>query len=209
MRIAFGVAVFAALAACGGDSGPTEIISNGSVKTVKLSASGVTVQAGETSPMTVTARDSAHHMIVGRTVTWLSRDPTIVTVSSTGVLSAVAEGTAYVTATVDTVTDSVSVHVITKVAYVVILPQFTHVVIPNRLQMSVLLQDSTHTAIPGTVLGGSTWSVSDIGVATIGPTGLLQSKGVGSVVVTARFQSGSFPAFTSTTTVFVDKQVGG
>src|SRR5690349_271214 len=106
MRMARGAALLVAvtaIGACGGgESGPTEILSNGTVKTVKLSATGLTVQAGETAPaLTATARDSAHHRIVGRTVTWVTRDPGVVTVSGDGVLTAVAEGSAYITATVD------------------------------------------------------------------------------------------------------------
>lgn len=209
MRMACAAALLAVVAGCGGgDGGSTEPTSNGSVKSVKLSASGKTIQAGETSEMTVTARDSVHHLIVGRPTTWETRDSTIVTVSADGGLTAIADGIAYVVATVEGIADSAAIHVIPRVSFVVALPQGFTVLIPNRLQMSVLLQDSTHTAIPGTVLGGTTWTVSDVTKATIGPTGLLQSVGVGSLVVTARFQSGSYPAFTATTTVFVVKSVG-
>lgn len=205
--VPLGALLLVAAASCGGgdSTGP----SGGKVKTVALSAASFTLQVGETSTLTATARDSTGHQVTGRTVTWLSRSPEIVSVQATGAVSAVAIGSAILTATVDSVTDSVTVFVIPRVAFVIVLPQATTVLIPNRLQYSVLLQNANHEPIPGTVLGGATWSVSDVTKATISPTGLLQSVGVGTVVVTARFQSGSFPAFTSTTNAFIVERVGG
>jgi alpha-tubulin suppressor-like RCC1 family protein len=77
------------------------------VASVTVAPSVATIAPGSTAPLTATVRDAAGQPITGRTITWLSADPAVVTVSATGVVTAVgAGGPVAVTATVEGVSGS-------------------------------------------------------------------------------------------------------
>lgn len=86
------------LAACGGggDGGPTPPTPTPTVRGVSVTPSAATLRVGETQSLTalVDAINGA-----GTTVTWSSDNPTLATVSASGVVTAVATGTAVVRAT--------------------------------------------------------------------------------------------------------------
>jgi len=70
------------------------------VASVTLSPSDVELTLGDTLRLVATARDSAGSVLTGRPVVWASSDVNAVTVSSTGLLTALSAGTSTVTATV-------------------------------------------------------------------------------------------------------------
>jgi uncharacterized protein YjdB len=69
------------------------------VATVTVSPTSVTLNQGATSQLTATARDSAGNVISGQTFTWSSSNNVVATVSPSGVVTAVAAGSATVSAT--------------------------------------------------------------------------------------------------------------
>src|SRR6185437_8248036 len=71
------------------------------VATVSVSPSSLSLTVGQTGTFTSTARDSTGGTLTGRTATWTSSNTGVATVSSGGVVTAVAAGTATITATVD------------------------------------------------------------------------------------------------------------
>jgi alpha-tubulin suppressor-like RCC1 family protein/uncharacterized protein YjdB len=71
------------------------------VSSVTVSPAGATVLVGTTRDFTATARDAAGNVLTGRPVTWSTSDPNVATVSATGVVTGVGEGTAIITATVE------------------------------------------------------------------------------------------------------------
>jgi len=81
------------------------------VNTVTLSPTTATLVTGGTQPLAVTARDSSGNVLTGREATWSSSDTTKVRVSSAGVVTGVAAGSAVMTVTVEgkTATASISV----------------------------------------------------------------------------------------------------
>ena len=52
-----------------------------------------------TVQLTATVKDTAGNVITGKPVTWRSKDTTVATVSSTGLVTGVSQGTTYVVAT--------------------------------------------------------------------------------------------------------------
>src|SRR5690242_12636039 len=85
--------VFAA--SCGG--GDTE--PDNTVATVAVTGSS-TIQPGTTSQLTAIPRNAAGTAITGLTATWSSSSNAVATVSNTGLVTAVANGTTTITATV-------------------------------------------------------------------------------------------------------------
>ena len=69
------------------------------VTTVTVSPSSASVVAGATTPLTATVKDQQGNVMTGQTVTWTTSNAAAATVSSSGVVSGVAAGSATITAT--------------------------------------------------------------------------------------------------------------
>jgi hypothetical protein len=93
-----GVAV---LAACSPKS--TTAINNGGstvpVASVAVSLAASSIDVGQTAQATVTLKDSTGATLSGRTVTWASNKTSVATISTSGLVTAVAAGSAQITAT--------------------------------------------------------------------------------------------------------------
>ncbi|MGQ0539573.1 MAG: Ig-like domain-containing protein, partial [Gemmatimonadaceae bacterium] len=69
------------------------------VSQVVVTPAQVTLAPGQTSQLTVTLSDSAGNVLSGRTVTYASNNVAVATVSSSGLITAVAEGAAQIVVT--------------------------------------------------------------------------------------------------------------
>jgi uncharacterized protein YjdB len=69
------------------------------VASVAVTPSPASVQVGSTVQLTATPKDASGNTLTGRTITWASDNTAAATVSSSGLVSGVAAGTANVTAT--------------------------------------------------------------------------------------------------------------
>ena len=85
----------------GGGGGSTAAPAPASVDTVVVSPNSLAIVLGQSRPLTATPRDAAGNALAGRSVTWTSGQPTVATVSETGVVTGVAAGLATITATVE------------------------------------------------------------------------------------------------------------
>jgi len=102
------------IATSGGKSGQaalTVVPAPVPVASVTISPATVTLVIGATQQMTATATDANGNVLTGRTVTWSSSDPTKATVTPTGVVQAIAAGTATIVATSETKSGSATVTV--------------------------------------------------------------------------------------------------
>ncbi|HET9276387.1 MAG TPA: Ig-like domain-containing protein [Gemmatimonadales bacterium] len=71
------------------------------VTAVVVAPGSQTLYLGETSQLAVSVRDQRDSVLTGRTTAWLSANPGIATVSASGLVTAVTEGIAVITATVE------------------------------------------------------------------------------------------------------------
>ena len=69
------------------------------VASVVVQPGAVQVQAGKTQQLVASVLDAAQNPLTGRPVTWTSGTPAVATVSNTGLVTAVAPGSATITAT--------------------------------------------------------------------------------------------------------------
>ena len=81
------------------------------VASISVSPSTATLNAGATSQLTATTRDASNNVLTGRTITWVSANTAVATVSATGLVTAKAAGTAQVTATSEGKSASASITV--------------------------------------------------------------------------------------------------
>jgi uncharacterized protein YjdB len=98
-----------------GKSGSTTLaIQPIAVATVIPSLTQFTIAVGETTPLAVTLKDVTGETLTGRPVTWSSSAPSIATVSGQGLVTALANGTATITAAVQGKTAVATVTVASK-----------------------------------------------------------------------------------------------
>ncbi len=87
-------------ATAGGKSGTAAVtVAPVPVASVTVAPSSATILVGATVQLTATPKDSAGNLLSGRTVTWSTSVPAVATVSSSGVVTGVATGSAAITAT--------------------------------------------------------------------------------------------------------------
>jgi Bacterial Ig-like domain (group 2) len=81
------------------------------VATVTVSLGTSTLLVGQTTQATAVLKDASGHVLTGRIITWTSANTGVATVSSTGLVTGVAAGTATITATSEGQSGSASIAV--------------------------------------------------------------------------------------------------
>ena len=89
----------------------------GIVDRVELDAAAIALEEGDLQQLTATAKDVNGNVIAGRFVRWTSSDDGVLSVSATGVVTAVRAGQAIVTARVDGKAATATARVTTELAY--------------------------------------------------------------------------------------------
>jgi hypothetical protein len=153
------------------------------VSTVSVTADSSSVVVGTTLQMTAQARTAAGTVMTGQTFSWSSSAPAVATVSAGGVLTAVAPGTAAISATVGTVTGTMNVTVrAVPVAAVAIIPSVDSIQAGLARQLVVRV-----TAADGSVLAGRTvtYTSSNQNALSVLSTGVMAGLTAGTSTVTA------------------------
>jgi uncharacterized protein YjdB len=139
---------------------------------------------GDTGTLGATVLDSRGHSVVGATVQWTSSSTSVATVSTAGLVTAVANGSATITASSGTVSDGTQVHIEQTVHSLrlsstsVELSALTDTL---RLRADVL-DHNGHVITTAAVQ----WSSADSSVATVTSAGVITANANGSTTITAR-----------------------
>ena len=149
--------------------------------TVSLGFSSLSV--GASGQASVTLKDASGNVLSGRAITWASSNPSIATVSSTGVVQAVGLGTATISATSEGVTGSASVNVVAApVASVTVTLTSSSLAVGQSTQGTAVTKDANGNVLTGRSI---TWASSNTAVATVSSTGLVQAVATGSATISA------------------------
>ena len=169
-------------ATSGGASGNATVTVEQRVAEVRVSPDSVTLVAlGDIVRLAVEALDANGHEVAGAEVAWSSAD-SVATVDDAGLVTAVGNGTAAVTATSRDVFGSANVAVRQKVAEVRVSPDSVALFsIGDTVRLTAEALDANHHAVAE---AGLDWSGID-SVMTVDPTGLVTAVGNGIAVVTA------------------------
>lgn len=149
---------------------------------VTLAPTSVTLNPGQTATLTATTKSADGTVLTGRVVTFGSDDVGVAQVSSDGVVTGVAPGTASITATSEGQVATATVTVQPAVAYVAVAPSSVFVRRNGTVQLSVTAYDAGGHAITGRSV---TWASGDEHLATVSSTGLVTAKRTGTVTITA------------------------
>ncbi len=174
-----------------------------SAATVTLSLSQFSLYIGQTTQLGVTTKDVTGGTLTGRAVAWSSASPTIATVSSQGLVTAIAAGVATVTATVDGKNTSASVTVaLVPVSTVTVTPSTGSLYVGQTLQLTASAKDSAGNTLTGRTV---TWSSASPTIATVSSQGLVTAIAAGVATVTATVDGKSV---TTSVTVLVPLSIG-
>lgn len=117
--------------------------------------------------MTATLRDSGGVIVTGRPIIWKTSDTNLATVSDSGLVTARREGPVFVTATVEGVSGSAALIVLTPVRHVTVSPGAAILVPGGRLAFEVVLDGGGVQLFDRFV----TWTTGNPTIATVSQSG--------------------------------------
>src|SRR6266516_1348770 len=153
------------------------------VASVSVSPASASLLPTQTAQLAATLLDSTGAVLTGRTATWSSSSSGVATVNGSGLVTAVAVGSATVTAASEGRSASSSVTITTvPVASVTVSPASGSLYVGQTVQLTATPWDSAGNPLTGRVV---TWSSGSPGVATVNGSGLVAGVGAGAATITA------------------------
>src|SRR5207244_9551178 len=170
-----GAAVMAAREGRTGAAAATVTV--GSVASVTVTPATASVQVGQTVQLTGTPRDPGGIPVPGRVVTWTTSNPSVATVTASGLVSGLAAGSATITGMCEGMTATALITVTAvPVASVTVTPATASVAVGQTVQLTATPKDASGTPLSGRVV---TWATSNSAIATVNGSGLVSSVAVG------------------------------
>ena len=153
------------------------------VTTVTVSPDSVALTAlGQTVRLTAEVRDQNDNAMPGAAVTWASSDAAAATVDATGLVTAVANGSAVITATAGSASGSATVTVAQEASAVDVTPDTAAVLQGDTLRVAATATDASGQVVAGAEF---VWASADTAVAVVDAFGLVTGVGAGQAQVTA------------------------
>jgi len=178
--------VLLALVGCNGDdspTGPDPVATSVEVSpaVVMFTSLGATVQ------LSAVVKDQTGAAIPGASLTWSSSFPETVSVSTTGLATAVSPGLSMVSASSGSATGTATVSVGQIAASIVLSPDPAELDGPgDTLTVDAQIKDAGGSEIAG---ARATWSSNDEAVVSVSTSGLLTAVGPGATTLTATVPS--------------------
>ena len=138
---------------------------------------------GDTLRLTAEAFDANGHAVAGAEFSWQTSDDAVATVDATGLATAVANGTATITATAGQASVSATLTVAQEVSSVTVAPAEANLAaLGDTLRLTAQAFDANGHAVTG---ADFLWESSDEAVATVDATGLVTAVANGTATITA------------------------
>lgn len=170
-----------------GKSGSATFKVIAAVDRVAVAPLAADIPLGTSRQLAANVLDRSGNAIAGRVVTWSSSNSSVATVSVGGLVSAVALGSATITAAADGKQGTAVVAVVDPVATVRITPPVPQTLrVGGKLQLSATGYNTAGQALPGRPV---TWFTSNPNVASVNPsTGEVSAIAVGNATITAEIE---------------------
>ncbi len=156
--------------------------------TLAVSTTSLSLLTGNASQITAIAKDASGNVLANRAASWTSSNSAVATVSPTGLVTGVGEGSATVTATVDGLVASTSVTVTapssSQVASIEVTLTSESLAVGQTAQAAYILRDANGNLLTNRLV---TWSSSPKAVASVSESGTVSamSAGTSSIIATA------------------------
>ncbi|HWQ29066.1 MAG TPA: Ig-like domain-containing protein, partial [Dehalococcoidia bacterium] len=170
------------------------------VAAVSVQPASASLTAGGSLQLTAAASDSNGYAVGGASFAWSSSNTAVATVNQSGVVTAVAQGSATMTASSGGKTAASSISVAGSsvlpppVATVTVQPSSLSLTVGQTAQLGVVLKDANGNTLTGRSV---TWSSSNPSVATVSASGLVTALTAGSATITATSEGKSGTAAVS------------
>lgn len=171
------------------------------IDTLSITPRSSTLAAGQAVQLVARVVDSTGALLTGRVVTWDTDQPTIATVSTGGLVTALTTGRATITATVEGKSATATVNVTpVPVASVSIAPTSATILLGQKQQFVATTRDAANNVLPGRSI---TWISGAPSVATVNQNGLVSAVGAGSALIFAASEGVSSSVSVTISTVGV------
>ena len=162
---------------------PTIAVLAGAVAQVVVTPAAAALAAlGQTQQFGAVAQDLNGNVVPGQAFTWTSDNPLVALVDTGGIVTAVANGSATITATAAGVTGSAALTVAQVVKSVVVSPAVASLAVGLTQQFTAVAQDANGNPVPGQTF---TWVSSQPLLASVDLNGLTTALAIGTTVITA------------------------
>ena len=162
----------------------TVVVLRAPVAAVTVAPSLDTLRTGASVRLSVTLRDVRGAVLTGRTITWSTSAPGVAAADGTGLVTAVAPGSATILATSEGVSGSATIVVVPPPAASVRVAPTKGTIPPGgTIQLTATALDAAGHVIAGAPI---VWSSSSDAVATVSGTGLATGLLPGVAQITAR-----------------------
>ncbi len=172
-----------AVSAMGRSATASIAVSAPPVAAIMITPAALSLQIGGKASLQARTVDADGGTLIGRTISWSSSDADVVTVTQSGVVTALAPGVATITATSEGRTAQSAVTItLPSVATVVLTPERDTIGVGAERQLKVTLRDGEGLELVGRAV---TWSSSNFALANVSSTGLVVAHAPGTVMITA------------------------
>ncbi|MCU0633887.1 MAG: Ig-like domain-containing protein, partial [Gemmatimonadaceae bacterium] len=162
------------------------------VARVQVLPAALSVRLGSTATIQARTFDAEGELLTGRAIAWTSSNPQIATVTSEGVVTAIAAGAATITATSEGRTGQAAVTVtLAPVASVSIAPTVDTLPLGGTRTFAATLRDASGVTLTGRTVS---WRSSVDTIATVSSTGIVNALSPGTVTITAASEGRSAAA---------------
>ena len=171
------------------------------VSSVSVSLNASALTSGESTQAAAVTRDAGGIVLAGRTIAWKSNDTAVATVSASGLVTAVAAGSASITATSEGQAGSAAVTIaapaLAPVASVSVSLNSASLTVGQSTQATAIARDISGAVLTSRII---TWSSDNAAIATVSASGTVTSVSAGSAAITATSEGlrGSAPIIVTT-----------
>ncbi len=153
------------------------------VASVSVALASSSINTGQTTQATATTRDANNNVLTGRVITWSSSNTGVATVSTSGLVRAIAVGTVQIIASCEGQTGNASVTITAAPVASVSVTLGTGSLNPGlTTQATATTRDANNNVLTGRVI---TWSSDNTAFATVSASGLVTAVAVGTANITA------------------------
>jgi uncharacterized protein YjdB len=171
------------IASVGGiSSSVSVIISDLSADSIEITPDRGTLSIGQSSQLSARLKDAQGNILASSNVEWTTSDPSIVTISHSGMLTGISEGQATITAKLDNITGLAAVNVSgAPVASITLSAQSANIFVGQTHQLTTSVVDTTGNILNDRILS---WTTSNESSSTIADSGLVTGIAIGSSTIT-------------------------
>ncbi|WP_309670006.1 Ig-like domain-containing protein [Gemmatimonas sp.] len=159
------------------------VVSAVPISSIRVTPSLATLTVGDDTALTAVTLDASGAALSGRVIAWSSGSPSVATVSTSGLVTAVGVGSVIILAQAEGRTGSATITVnAPPIAVVTVAPSTVSVDVGGTVDLAATVNDATGATVFGRVV---LWSSSVPSVATVSSTGRVTAVAAGTSTVTA------------------------